>query len=188
MKAFGNKKSINATTVRPSTDPHEIYFHMMETIVTSLGLQNGMVRTRDACGDLSSIEFFFFSLTNNQLFTAEPLPRSDRQRQPILVILPEGQTMTWQITRVYLFCSAKSSNSFWHSQSAMKVAFMLGWLRNLYRDFRRIQTMSGMDLSLQACIIRTNTKNLFASDALDALMDAGHIYTTSDDSHFQVSR
>ena len=31
-------------------------------------------------------------------------------------------------------------------------------------------------------------ENVSYSDALDALMDAGHIYTTSDDSHFQVSR
>lgn len=44
MKAFGNRKYVNAVNIRPSEDPHEIYFHTMEALTVSLSLHNGMVR------------------------------------------------------------------------------------------------------------------------------------------------
>ncbi len=43
MKSFGNKKYINASHMRPVTDPNEIYFHMLECITVALTLERGPV-------------------------------------------------------------------------------------------------------------------------------------------------
>lgn len=42
LKTFANKRYINAISIRPVTDPHEIYFHILETIAVALTLERGM--------------------------------------------------------------------------------------------------------------------------------------------------
>ncbi|THH04183.1 hypothetical protein EW145_g5715 [Phellinidium pouzarii] len=41
LKSFSGKRYINATNIRPSTDPHELYFHMMEVMYVTLVHQRG---------------------------------------------------------------------------------------------------------------------------------------------------
>ncbi|KAH8116775.1 replication protein A, subunit RPA32 [Phellopilus nigrolimitatus] len=41
LKNFSNKRYINANSVRPCTDAHELYFHMMEVMYVSLVHQRG---------------------------------------------------------------------------------------------------------------------------------------------------
>lgn len=36
LKAFGNKRYINATHIRVASDPHEVYFHVLEAIAVTL--------------------------------------------------------------------------------------------------------------------------------------------------------
>lgn len=43
VKAFGNKKYINANAIRPITDMHELYFHLMEAMFVTLAHQRGPV-------------------------------------------------------------------------------------------------------------------------------------------------
>jgi hypothetical protein len=43
LKTFGNKRYINAQHIRPSTNPHELYFHLGEAMVTNLMIERGMV-------------------------------------------------------------------------------------------------------------------------------------------------
>ena len=43
LKSFGNKRYINALHIRPIKDPHEVYYHIAETINSSLVLERGAV-------------------------------------------------------------------------------------------------------------------------------------------------
>lgn len=43
LKMFGSKRYINAQHIRPSTDPHEFYFHLGEALTTDLMITRGMV-------------------------------------------------------------------------------------------------------------------------------------------------
>ncbi|PPQ73019.1 hypothetical protein CVT26_014667 [Gymnopilus dilepis] len=41
LKSFGKKRYINATHIRPIKEPHEVYFHILETIAVTLILERG---------------------------------------------------------------------------------------------------------------------------------------------------
>lgn len=41
LKAFGNKRYINTQHIRPVSDPHETWFHLIEAITTTLTLERG---------------------------------------------------------------------------------------------------------------------------------------------------
>lgn len=43
LKSFGKKRYINATHIRNITDPHEIYFHILEAIAANLIIERGPV-------------------------------------------------------------------------------------------------------------------------------------------------
>ena len=43
LKSFGKKRYINATQIRHITDPHEIYFHILESIYVTLLVERGPV-------------------------------------------------------------------------------------------------------------------------------------------------
>lgn len=43
LKTFGSKRYINTTHIRPSKDPHEVYFHILEAITVTLTLERGPV-------------------------------------------------------------------------------------------------------------------------------------------------
>lgn len=44
LKNFGNKRYINASSVRPSVDPHELYFHLLEVMYVNIAHERGPVR------------------------------------------------------------------------------------------------------------------------------------------------
>ncbi|KAE9406364.1 replication protein A, subunit RPA32 [Gymnopus androsaceus JB14] len=149
MKAFGSKKSINATTVRPSDDPHEIYFHTMEALSLTFGLSNGLPggQAPSAQGHgitspatASAYTAHSTKVANDDMAEYKNLPPLQREIIKFILAQPE------------------------HDEGGVHVGMIAK--------------------SVQGLQARPND----VSDALDALMDAGHIYTTSDDSHFQVSR
>jgi len=41
LKLFSNKRYVNATHIRPSTDPHELYFHLYEAMYVTMVLKRG---------------------------------------------------------------------------------------------------------------------------------------------------
>lgn len=43
LKTFGSKRYINVTHLRASIDPHELYFHMLESIAVTLMVERGQV-------------------------------------------------------------------------------------------------------------------------------------------------
>ena len=43
LKQFNNKRYINATHIRLSKDPHELYFHYMEVMYVTMAHQRGPV-------------------------------------------------------------------------------------------------------------------------------------------------
>ena len=43
LKIFGNKRYINANGIQPISDPHELYFHLMEAMYVTLVHQHGPV-------------------------------------------------------------------------------------------------------------------------------------------------
>jgi replication factor A2 len=43
LKTFGNKRYINMTHLRVSNDPHELYFHILESIAVTLMAERGQV-------------------------------------------------------------------------------------------------------------------------------------------------
>ena len=43
LKTFGNRRYINTTQIRPSKDPHELYFHILEAMTVNLIFERGMV-------------------------------------------------------------------------------------------------------------------------------------------------
>lgn len=43
LKTFGNKRYINMTHLRVTSDPHELYFHILESIAVTLMAERGQV-------------------------------------------------------------------------------------------------------------------------------------------------
>lgn len=65
LKTFGSKRYINTTHVRPSKDPHELYFHILEAITVTLTLERGPVsRSSAALMYRRNIDLAAWSWTN----------------------------------------------------------------------------------------------------------------------------
>ena len=45
FQQFGTKRYINTLHVRPIGDPHEVYYHIVHVISTSVALERGAVRS-----------------------------------------------------------------------------------------------------------------------------------------------
>jgi replication factor A2 len=45
LKSFGKKRYLNINHIRLVSDPHEVYFHILEAITVSLIVERGPVRT-----------------------------------------------------------------------------------------------------------------------------------------------
>jgi len=43
LKSFGKKRYVNINHIRPVTDGHEVYFHMLEAMTVSLIVERGPV-------------------------------------------------------------------------------------------------------------------------------------------------
>ncbi|KAJ4488149.1 replication protein A subunit RPA32 [Lentinula aciculospora] len=141
LKAFGNRKYINAVNIRPSEDPHEIYFHMMDALTVSLSLHNGMPNGTPI-GQKSPSAYTAQSsgMANNDMAEYKHLPPLQREIIRVLLSQPE------------------------HDEGGVHVGVVAKAVQK--------EGVTGASIS----------------DALDALMDGGQIFTTSDDAHFQVSR
>ncbi|KAJ3781902.1 replication protein A subunit RPA32 [Lentinula aff. detonsa] len=143
MKAFGSRKYVNAVNIRPSEDPHEIYFHMIEALTVTLSLQNGApggTVGQKSPGTASAYTAQSSGIANDDMAEYKHLPPLQREIIKVLLSQPE------------------------HDEGGVHVGVVA----------KAVQKQGMTSASI--------------SDALDALMDAGQIYTTSDDAHFQVSR
>ncbi|THU87265.1 replication protein A subunit RPA32, partial [Dendrothele bispora CBS 962.96] len=149
LKAFSNRRYINAISIRPIDDPHELYFHLLECIYVTMMLKHG---SPTGLGDNAQAGQNANMNSSVSAYTAQPSGRSDAnpeyarlpplQRQIIEIILqrPERHDEGVHITTI-------------------------------------VKALDGP---------KAEANNI--SDAIDHLMDAGHIFTTSDDQHYQVSQ
>ncbi|EDR14860.1 uncharacterized protein LACBIDRAFT_244225, partial [Laccaria bicolor S238N-H82] len=134
LKTFGSKRYINTTHVRPSKDPHEVYFHILEAITVTLTLERGPVSPRGA--DSTMANYTNLSAPIGDEYSHRPKLEQDICR----------------------FIAEQPANDAGIHVAAIARAVGGGG------DAHRI------------------------SDALDKLMDDGLVFTTIDDSHFNLSR
>ena len=139
LKTFGNKRYINANHIRPASDPHELYFHILETITVTLMIdrQSGQVQ-----GPASQ------TATGASAYTAQPQNANANDQFSHLPILQQ---------RIVRFIAGEP------------------------------RTDEGVHVSKIARAIGKDGDAERISDALDKLMDEGLVYSTIDDSHFNVS-
>ncbi|KAF8965268.1 hypothetical protein BDZ97DRAFT_799072 [Flammula alnicola] len=146
LKSFGKKRYINASHIRNVTDPHEIYFHILEAIAVNLIIERGPpsnpslgatahTKTENATGNLSAYSAHNTPAANDQFSHLPAL-----QRAIVKFIMSQPQ----QDEGVHVGVIAKAIGA--SGEDAPKI-----------------------------------------SDALERLMDDGHVFTTIDDSHFNVS-
>jgi len=138
LKMFGNKRYINATHLRPSTDSHELYFHLAEAMTVNLILDRGMPGgpVRDAQSGTSM---------------DGPSAYTSQSRAP--------------------------TNQF----------AGLPTLQRSIMEFLTSQPYNDEGVHVGAIARAVGGEAGKISAALDVLMDEGLVYTTIDDSHFQVS-
>lgn len=133
-KIFGQKKYINATALRPVTDPNEIQFHLLETMMVWKILERGPV----------SLLWYYLhsvhsSLAISLLDQARSLVRMQMQMQMVLQterprLTPNKPTLL-QGTHsgpICLTSSVASSNIWRHKRRSRRVS-MPGTLRHLSR-------------------------------------------------------
>ncbi|KAF8625820.1 hypothetical protein AX15_005200 [Amanita polypyramis BW_CC] len=140
LKSFGNRRYINALHVRPVKDPHEIYFHVLETINASLILEKGLPGQHHAGISGSNKDM--------SAYTAQSFANSDGMEQ-------------------------------------------YGHLPPLQKSIIKfiIDNSTGDEGVHVAAIMRgLNTDRSKIDPAIDKLLDEGHIFTTMDEAHFNVSR
>ncbi|KIM87163.1 hypothetical protein PILCRDRAFT_815629 [Piloderma croceum F 1598] len=142
LKTFGNKRYINAQHIRPSTNPHELYFHLGEAMVTNLMIERGMP---PGPGQTAQQNGVVASGSGASAYTTQ-----SRAQTSQFAGLPPLQ---------------RSIMEFLHSQPPNDEGVHVGAIA---------RSVQGGDAAQ-------------ISSALDALMDDGHVYTTLDDSHFQIS-
>ncbi|KAF8077881.1 replication protein A subunit RPA32 [Lyophyllum atratum] len=136
LKTFGSKRYINATHIRVATDPHEVYFHILEAIAVTLMVDRGASSGASAPGVAVS------AYTSHQPASNAPDQYSH---------LPALQQ------KIVRFISTQPrSEEGVHVSSIARATGSAG-------DAEKI------------------------SDALDKLMDEGLVYSTIDDSHFNLS-
>jgi len=135
LKSFGKKRYINATQIRHITDPHEIYFHILESIYATLLVERG-------------------SPSN----PAAPSAYSAQKNAPSAAVKDQFSHLPALQRSIIKFIMDQPPRD-----EGVHVALIA----------KAIAATSGED-----------AHNI--SDALDKLMDEGHVFTTIDDSHFNV--
>ncbi|RDB21447.1 Replication factor A protein 2 [Hypsizygus marmoreus] len=142
LKTFGNKRYINANHIRVATDPHEIYFHILETIAVTLMVDRG---------------------------------QSSLHGQPAAPSRGAG-------------VSAYTNQS--HTTTNINDQF--SYLPPLQQKIARFissqpRSDEGVHVSVIARATGSDGDAEKISEALDKLMDEGLVYSTIDDSHFNIS-
>ncbi|KAG5635535.1 hypothetical protein H0H81_010947 [Sphagnurus paluster] len=159
LKTFGSKRYINATHIRVATDPHEVYFHILEAIYVTLMVDRGLVR-RPPFSSLRILKQIQSSSRSNMSIapgsgggaSAYASPQAGSGVQDQYFHLPPLQQ---KIVR-FISTQPRSEEGIHVSSIARAVTGSIG-------DAEKI------------------------NDALDKLMDDGLVYTTIDDSHFNLS-
>ncbi|CAA7271641.1 unnamed protein product [Cyclocybe aegerita] len=142
LKAFGKKRYINTIHIRDVKDPHEIYFHTLETITVSLIHERGP-------------------------------PNQNAQQKAD----GSGSSMNAYSAQA---ASGGLSDQFAHLPPLQR-AILKFIIDQPPRD-------EGIHVALIAKAIGASPEDANKiGAALDKLMDEGHVYTTIDDSHFNVS-
>ncbi|KAG6810185.1 hypothetical protein H0H92_012949, partial [Tricholoma furcatifolium] len=139
LKTFGSKRYINATHIRAVTNPHELYFHLLEAMSITLMADRG--------------------------FSSAP---------------SSGAT------------TAMGSSVSAYTGQASKMSDQWSHLPPLQQNIVRFiasqpRSDEGVHVSVIARATGTDGDAQKISDALDKLMDDGHVFSTIDDSHFNVS-
>ncbi|KAF8636502.1 hypothetical protein AX17_003317 [Amanita inopinata Kibby_2008] len=142
LKTFGSKKYINALHIRPIKDPHEVYYHILDTINVSLVLERGAPPGpgQQTGGPLSGRDL--------SAYTAQS--HSNDVLSDQLASLPPLQKTIFQFIKT--------------SATGEEGIHVAAIMRSL-----NIADRSVID------------------PAIERLLDEGHIFTTMDDSHFNVS-
>jgi len=142
LKTFGNKRYINATHLRVASDPHEQYFHILESIAVTLMAERGQPSSH---GQSSA--------------TATATTTSSAY------LIPSRST------------TVKDEYSHLPSLQQSIVRFISG----------QPKSDEGVHVAVIARGIGTEGDAQKISDALDKLMDDGLVYSTINDSHFNIS-
>ncbi|KAF5330919.1 hypothetical protein D9619_005432 [Psilocybe cf. subviscida] len=145
LKSFGKKRYINASHIRNVTDPHEIYFHVLEAIAVTLTIERGPPSNPNAANARTKVE----SGAGISAYSAQSNAPAHNDQFAHLPAL--------QRKIVHFIMSQPLQDEGIHVAAIAKAIGASG------EDARKI------------------------SDALDRLMDDGHVFTTIDDSHFNVS-
>ncbi|KAG5728037.1 Replication factor A protein 2 [Termitomyces sp. T112] len=133
LKAFGLKRYINTTQIRVTTDPHEVYFHILEAVSVTIMADRG--------------------------FSSVP---------------PSGASTSKGSTSAYTGQASKITDQYSH-------------LPPLQQKIGPKETRKKSGLGLHSYAYGLNITDEKYSDALDHLMDDGHVFSTIDDSHFNLS-
>ncbi|KAF7792950.1 hypothetical protein EIP86_004053 [Pleurotus ostreatoroseus] len=159
IKQFGNKRYLNATHLRHVKDHHEELFHMLEATTVKLMIERGSVRT-----------FSPFVHTFARLTTFQP-----------------GEQNA-QTTSTAARPSAASAYTAQTGQTASNDQFAhLPPIHRKIIEFILSQPAHDDGVHVAAIARAIGGDAQVICDALDQLMDDGHVYTTIDESHFNVS-
>ncbi|EFI28370.1 hypothetical protein CC1G_13904 [Coprinopsis cinerea okayama7 len=140
LKAFNSRRYINTTHIRPITDPHELYFHILESMTVTLSFERGV---------------------------------------PAAPGSAKGKDVVMADASVYNVGSTATSDQFSHLPVLQ---------RQIVRFLQENSTSDeGVHVSAIARAVGSGNDAQKISDALDKLMDAGHVYTTLDESHFLLT-
>jgi replication factor A2 len=146
LKSFGKKRYLNINHIRLVSDPHEIFFHILEAITVSLIVERGPPSSNTSSNTSTQTKVGITS-TSNPAYSAQ----TDASVKAQHAHLPE--------------------------------------LERRIVEYIRSQTklIEGVHVSLIARAVAGPNDPQQISSALDNLMEAGVVFTTIDDSHFQLT-
>lgn len=189
IKNFGNKRYINATHVRPIKSANELYFHFLEAMTVRTFHERGNVRipflvlctvlTRNFAISRPSLVKRIRSKT--MLASTEDLPRlhtlalQPRDHHPPAVV---------STTVICRHSSRRLSSASWLSRDVRRVSTLRQSLVGFGKKLRRSGTSSLPPL-LSGNL--ADVDEWGCSAALDSLMDEGFVFSTIDESHFNVA-
>ena len=123
LKIFGNKRYINANGIQPISDPHELYFHLMEAMYVTLVHQHGPVHFSLLCSITRLSNRRPHSLLN---LDRKPPPNRMGHQTIMLTVRQQFQAEQYPInTADVLKSRERSCNSCYHNHALRKVLTLL---------------------------------------------------------------